>query len=77
MPDPSHESRAGVKDGKDGYEDDQVDVLCFHDKEIPAVQYRTLKMTRVDVIGDVTAYMLVIIVSTCTHMIYLTLNISK
>ena len=39
VPDPSHESRAGVKDGKDGDEDDQVDVLCFHDKEIPAVQY--------------------------------------
>ena len=30
----SHDSRAGVKEGKDGYEDDQVDVWCFPERNI-------------------------------------------
>ena len=28
-----HEGRFGVKDGKDGYEDDQVDVWCFPERQ--------------------------------------------
>ena len=29
----SHESRAGVKDRKDGDDDDQVDVWCFPERK--------------------------------------------
>ena len=31
--DMGHEGRAGVNDGKDGDEDDQVDVLCFPERK--------------------------------------------
>ena len=33
MRDIGHGSRAGVKHGEDGNEDDQVDVLCFNERK--------------------------------------------
>ena len=36
-----YQGRAGVKDGKDGDEDDQVDVSCF--LEIKTAQHRTVE----------------------------------
>ena len=47
-----HEGRAGVKDGKDGDEDDQVDVSCFPDRK--TAQHCTEKTpTSSSAIGDV------------------------
>ena len=42
--DMDHDCRAGVKDGKDGYEDDQVDAWCFPERNI--AQHRTENMHR-------------------------------
>ena len=44
-----HESRTGVKDGKDRVEDDQVDVWCFPERKTDQ-HYRSLG---VEAIGDV------------------------
>ena len=46
-----HDSRAGVKDGKDGDEDDQVDVWCFPERRQPSTELR--RRLDVESIGDV------------------------
>ena len=46
-----HESRAGVKDGKDRDEDDQVYVWCFPERKTSSTELR--RRLGIEAIGDV------------------------
>ena len=46
-----HKGRAGVKDGKDGDEDDQVDVWCFPERDKTSTELR--RRLGVEATGDV------------------------